>query len=87
MSEIQILSLLKRIMSSGEGAELIEYLQSLSLENYEAFKKSGAARNDIHKGYAIAIDALLESLLTCNDTPETEESRKHKLEQVNLANY
>jgi hypothetical protein len=63
------LKLLKRIkhdeMISGDFGQLVEYFQKLSKENYECFKTHPAEMNDIHKGYALCIDFLLESFANC----------------------
>lgn len=54
----------------------MEYLASLSMDNYEAFKGSGSGMNDIHKGYAIAIDALISSFASCDDLLNKKEPEK-----------
>lgn len=61
--------LLLRLKKSADGQEFIDYLLELSNDNYEAFKKDGAAMNDIHKGYAIAIDNLLKAFAECDKEP------------------
>lgn len=53
-------------MVDGDGQALIDYLDTLSKENYEAFKRHGAEHDQFHKGYALAIDSLLESFATCD---------------------
>jgi hypothetical protein len=62
--------LLKRIriskMIEGDGEQFMEYLQELSLQNYQAFKEEGAEMNDVHKGYALCVDFLLESFANCD---------------------
>ena len=54
--------MLRNIKVSPEGSEFIEYLKVLSSDNYAAFKKDDASMNDIHKGYALAIDSLIHIL-------------------------
>jgi len=61
-----IMGLLKRLKHSPEGPEFIEYLEELSKDNYEAFKLDGAEYNDIHKGYAICVDNLLNCFKQCD---------------------
>ena len=61
------LKLLNRIKQTQDGLDYIAYLKSLSLENYEAFKKDGSQFNDIHKGYALAIDSLIKTFELCDD--------------------
>jgi hypothetical protein len=63
----QVLRLLQRIKASGDGEAFLLYLETLSLDNYRAFKKDGQAMNDIHKGYAIAIDSILDAFKSCED--------------------
>jgi hypothetical protein len=65
VSEERILKTLSRIKSTQDGIDLIEYLQTLSKDNYIAFKREGSSMNDVHKGYALAIDSLLETFESC----------------------
>lgn len=60
------LRMLARIKSTGDGMELIKYLEDLSVDNYLAWKNDESEMNDIHKGYAMAIDNLLESFAKCD---------------------
>lgn len=62
VSEKQIQVLLKNIMVSPEGSELLDYLKDLSLQNYNSYKTDDSSMDGIHKGYAIAIDSLIRSL-------------------------
>jgi len=55
-----IVKLFSRLRNTADGIELLEYLKKLSSDNYEAFKKDEYAANEIHKGYAIAIDSLVK---------------------------
>lgn len=54
------MKLFSRLRNTADGIELLEYLKKLSSDNYEAFKKDEYAANEIHKGYAIAIDSLVK---------------------------
>lgn len=62
-----ILKLHSRLKSTADGLDYVAYLKSLSLENYEAFKKDRSEFNDIHKGYALAIDSLIKTFELCDD--------------------
>lgn len=62
-----ILKLHSRLKSTEDGLDYVEYLKYLSLENYEAFKKDKSEFNDIHKGYALAIDSLIKTFELCDD--------------------
>lgn len=66
MTQEQTKEMLKRIKTSTDGADFIEYLRSLSEDNYKAFKRCSSEMNDIHKGYALAIDNLLNSFELCD---------------------
>jgi hypothetical protein len=65
-----VAKLFKRIktdsMISGDYEVLKEYLETLSRQNYEAFKRHGVEMNDIHKGYALCVDFILESFANCD---------------------
>ena len=78
MTEESVKKLIKRIKTDstidGDGQDFIEYLHKLSLDNYEAFKKPGSELNDIHKGYALCVDFLIESFANCDkETQKTEQ--------------
>lgn len=60
------LQMLLRIKLSQEGPEFIEYLKDLSKDNYESFKRSAPELDEYHKGYAYAIDSLLECFEQCS---------------------
>jgi hypothetical protein len=68
-----ILKMFSRIKLSQDGLDFIEYLKTLSQDNYEAFKRDETAANDIHKGYAIAIDSLLGVFSNCEATLKVRE--------------
>jgi hypothetical protein len=70
-SEKRIIDMLKRIKASQDGLDFIEYLQTLSLKNYKAFKVNNPEHNELHKGYAIAIDNLIECFEQCDRSEET----------------
>lgn len=78
----QTAKLLKRIKSnamvSGDSVQYMEYLEKLSKDNYNAFKSHGAEMNDIHKGYALCVDFIIESFANC-------EKEAVKTEQDDLA--
>lgn len=62
MQDNQTEEMLKRVMISQEGIDFVDYLKQLSLDNYKAFKAGSSEENEIHKGYALAIDSLIISL-------------------------
>jgi len=51
-------------MISPEGIDFVAYLKELSLDNYRSFKTDTPEMNEIHKGYAMAIDSLIDALET-----------------------
>lgn len=67
------LKLIKRIKHdqtiAGDGQQFMEYLDELSRQNYEAFKKHSEDMNDIHKGYALCVDFLIETFANCEKEP------------------
>lgn len=66
MQDNQVLMLLKRVKQTQDGIDFIEYLQSLSQQNYRAWKKDLPDANEFHKGYAFAIDSLIECFEQCD---------------------
>ena len=65
MDNEQLLKVLSRLSKDVDGKEFITYLHQLAKDNYEAFKLSkDSSTNDIHKGYAIAIDGLIKAFDT-----------------------
>jgi hypothetical protein len=62
MDSAQTKGMLQRVMLSQEGIDFVAYLKELSLDNYKSFKADTPEMNEIHKGYALAIDSLIESL-------------------------
>lgn len=71
MDNSQVNRLFQRIKDTSDGQDLIAYLETLSLRNYRAFKQDDSENNELHKGYAIAIDQLIELFETCNEPPKT----------------
>lgn len=69
--EKDILVLLRHIKTSPDGPEFIDYLEELSRQNYQAFKLSSKDASEIHKGYALAVDSLLELFLRCDQNQES----------------
>ncbi len=66
--QIQILKTISRIKSSPDGMEFMTYLAELSQRNYLSFKAGDANANELHKGYALAIDSLIDVFETCDLT-------------------
>ncbi len=60
----QVRGMLNRLMLSEEGPDFLDYLKDLSEDNYKSFKTDTQEMNEIHKGYAIAIDSLIMALET-----------------------
>lgn len=65
LSDKNVLEMFKRIKNGPEGVDFIAYLEELTSQNYRAWKKSGRELSDVHKGYAMAVDSLLESFTKC----------------------
>jgi hypothetical protein len=63
----QVLRLLQRIKASGDGEAFLLYLETLSFDNYRAWKKDHHEMNEFHKGYAFAIDSLSDAFKSCED--------------------
>lgn len=61
----KILKLLDRLKKTQDGKELLEYLEELSKMNYKIFKKSSPDTDEFCKGYAVAVDSLIESFENC----------------------
>ena len=70
---VEALKLISRIKHGPDGSEFLNYLHTLSKDNYEAFKSSPAVASEVHKGYALCIDSLIKVFETCDD-------RLHSLE-------
>lgn len=77
-----ILRIISRIASSQDGIEFIGYLKELSEENYLAFKKDSSDNNDIHKGYAIAIDSLISVFSNCDELLRSKEYEQEVKEWI-----
>jgi len=65
MARDKVLSMLLRIRLSPDGEDFLEYLKELSEDNYNAWKTDPTDMNDIHKGYAVAIDNLIQIFNEC----------------------
>lgn len=72
----KVTKLLGRIKATADGQEFIEYLQTLSDDNYKAFKGCPTDMNNIHKGYAIAVDNLLTCFEKCDKVVEKKNEEK-----------
>ncbi len=68
MDSNQTRQMLNRVMTSQEGIDFVAYLKELSLDNYKSFKTDTPEMNEIHKGYAMAIDSLIDALQTSVET-------------------
>ena len=79
----QKLKLFKRIKSNamvdGDFDEFMDYLGQLSADNYKAFKAHGAEMNDIHKGYALCVDFIIECFANCDKVAvKSEQDQLHE---------
>ena len=61
------LKIFSRLKQNSDGMDFISFLERLSKENYEAFKGASQEMNDIHKGKALALDALLKAFSECDN--------------------
>lgn len=68
----QILIALRNIKTSPDGETFIAYLKELSLQNYTAFKSNGEEMNELHKGYAQALDKLIDNFQECDTSRNME---------------
>ena len=81
MDEDKVLRLCSRIFASEDGIELVEYLEQLSKDNYQAFLNDAQEFNEMHKGYAQSLEHLIKLFKTSSDrlarkgNNETEESK------------
>jgi hypothetical protein len=64
-TESEILRLILRIKTSPDGEDFIKYLETLSDDNYNAWKRSDPNVGDIHKGYAQCIDNIIKLFQEC----------------------
>lgn len=65
MTEEQVLSLFKRMKTGEDGPQFVEYLKTISEENYKRWKVSDGNEVFVHQGYALAVDSLLTILAEC----------------------
>ena len=63
----ETLKLFVRLKETSDGIQLLEFLETLSKQNYEAWKKCPSEFNDVHKGQSIAIDSLINFFETSAD--------------------
>lgn len=77
-----ILRIISRIANSQDGIEFVDYLKVLSVQNYEAYKKDASENNDIHKGYAIAIDSLISVFSNCDELLRSKEYEQEVKEWI-----
>lgn len=54
----ETLRLFSRLNKSGDGIELLKFLEDLSYKNYEEWKSSSPDRNEYYKGRALTLDEL-----------------------------
>ncbi len=75
----EIRKLLTRIKRSDDGPGLIAYFEELSQDNYQAWKRDDAQNDGIHKGYALALDNLIELFNDCDqaDKPSGTQGNFH----------
>lgn len=71
-----MLKVFTRIKLTQDGIDFIEFLKSLSKQNYLAWKKCSSEFNDLFKGQAMAIDSLIEQFATCEQRLREEEERR-----------
>lgn len=57
-----LLKMLVRFKRSKSAPEFLEWMKELSEINYRVFKKSAPETSEFCKGYAVAIDSILESI-------------------------
>jgi hypothetical protein len=58
--------MLNSLKTSAYGPEFLEYLKKMQDENFAAFRASNSEMNDIHKGFAICVDKLLNAFRQCD---------------------
>lgn len=58
--------MLKRVKSSPDGADLIEWLETIEKDNFISFRGADSKLNDVHKGIAICIDRILKAFRQCD---------------------
>ena len=71
--------LLNRIKQTQDGIDFIEYLKELSAQNYDSFKRDDHIRNDVYKGYALAIDSLIKAF-------ESASEKQASIKEINWTN-
>ena len=58
----KLLKMLVRMKRSKNGPEFMTWMRDLSDINYRIFKKSAPETSEFCKGYAVAIDSIVESI-------------------------
>lgn len=71
-TEIEINAMLKRIKTSPDGLDFIDYLKTLSQDNYLAFREGNSNLEKVYKGYAICVDKLIEAFEQCDNEVKKE---------------
>lgn len=74
----QTLKVISRIKQTADGQDFLKYLEQLSRKNYEEFKRASSDMNNICKGKALALDALISSFTSCDSMLKKLESSDHK---------
>lgn len=67
MQEEVLLKSVKRMKATSDCNDFLEFVRKLSINNYNAFKRSPHEFSDVHKGQAIAIDTIIELFDTCEE--------------------
>jgi len=63
----EMMKVFSRINATSDGKDLLSFLENLSSETYNQWKRSGSELNDIFKGQLIAIDSIIKELKTADD--------------------
>jgi hypothetical protein len=63
----EILKMFSRLKQDADGIDFIDFLKSMSLKNYEEWKRVASDMNDIHKGKALVYDELIKLFEECDD--------------------
>jgi hypothetical protein len=61
--------------------EFVDYLRELSEQNYRGFKHDGFELGEMHRGYAICVDSLLDKFAECNQFLEKSRA-KHVINEI-----
>jgi hypothetical protein len=63
----ETLKMFSRLKQNSDGQDFIEYLKSMSVKNYEEWKRLTSDMNDIKKGKALVYDELIKLFEECDD--------------------